>query len=56
MRIGPRNAEAVKKMLELYRIPLVAEDTGENFGRTIELECATGILVVRSVHQGVKRI
>lgn len=56
MRIGPRNVEAVKRILESLRIPLAAEDTGRNYGRTIELHCATGILVVRSVQQGVKEL
>lgn len=56
MRIGPRNVEAVKSLLAHYRIPLAAEDTGEHYGRTIELHCATGVLVVRSVQQGVKQL
>jgi chemotaxis protein CheD len=56
MRIGPRNVEAVKRLLADFCIPLVAEDTGEHYGRTIEFHCDTGILVVRSVQQGVKRL
>jgi len=56
MRIGQRNVEAVKRMLHRFRIPLVAEDTGEHYGRTIEFHCDTGLLVVRSVQQGVKRL
>lgn len=56
MRIGPRNVESCKDILQQYRIPLEAEDTGENFGRTIEFYCATGILKVRSVQQGVKEL
>ncbi|MDF2924700.1 MAG: chemotaxis protein CheD [Paenibacillaceae bacterium] len=56
MRIGPRNVEACKDMLAQYRIPLRAEDTGANFGRTIEFNCTTGILTVRSVQHGVKEI
>lgn len=54
MRIGPRNVDSCKEMLEQYKIPLLAEDTGGNFGRTIEIDCLTGILVVRSVQNGVK--
>lgn len=56
MRIGPRNVEAVKQLLIEHQIPLAAEDTGLNFGRTIEFHCATGVLVVRSVQQGVKQL
>ena len=56
MRIGPRNVESCKDILQHYQIPLEAEDTGENFGRTIEFYCASGILRVRSVQQGVKEL
>lgn len=56
MRIGPRNVETVKQLLQFHRIPLAAEDTGLNFGRTIEFHCATGMLCVRSVQQGVKQL
>lgn len=54
MRIGPRNVEACKDMLQRYNIPIKAEDTGGNYGRTIELDCSTGILQVRSVQLGTK--
>ena len=56
MRIGPRNVDACKEMLARYRIPIRAEDTGANFGRTIEFDAATGIFVVRSVQHGVKEM
>ncbi|WP_282941842.1 chemotaxis protein CheD [Paenibacillus sp. RC67] len=56
MRIGPRNVESCKEMLKHYLIPLKAEDTGGNYGRTIEFNCETGTLVIRSVQQGVKEL
>jgi len=56
MRIGPRNVESCKEMLKKYGIPIKAEDTGANFGRTIEFNCESGVLVIRSVQQGVKEI
>lgn len=56
MRIGPRNTEAVKSILFDKAIPIVAEDTGGNYGRTIEFHNDTGLLVIRSVHKGVKEI
>ncbi|MFB9329722.1 chemotaxis protein CheD [Paenibacillus aurantiacus] len=56
MRIGPRNVESCKAALSKFSIPLVAEDTGGNFGRTIEFSSATGILVIRSVQFGAKEI
>lgn len=56
MRIGPRNVESCKDMLKRYSIPLKAEDTGGNYGRTIEFDCVTGTLLIRSVQQGVKEL
>lgn len=56
MRIGPRNVEATKQALSEAGIPLIAEDTGGNFGRTVELDCSTGAFSIRSVQFGVKEI
>jgi chemotaxis protein CheD len=56
MRIGPRNVETCKEILNKLKIPIHAEDTGANFGRTIEFHCSTGMLHIRSVQQGVKEI
>jgi chemotaxis protein CheD len=56
MRIGARNVAAVTRILQEKRIPLLAEDTGENYGRTIELHTDTGILVVRTIGHGRKEI
>jgi chemotaxis protein CheD len=56
MRIGPRNVESCKIKLSELGIPLIAEDTGGNYGRTIELNCETGILFIRSVQKGVKEL
>lgn len=56
MRIGPRNVEAVKAELKKNGIPLVAEDTGGNSGRTIEFDPATAKLNIRTVNRGVSEI
>jgi chemotaxis protein CheD len=56
MRIGPRNVEACKAMLQQANIRIVAEDTGGNCGRTIEMDAGTGILQIRTVNQGVKEV
>ena len=56
MRIGPRNVEAVKVELRKNSIPLVAEDTGGNSGRTIEFDPITSKLNIRTVNQGVSEI
>ncbi|PZE22430.1 chemotaxis protein CheD [Paenibacillus xerothermodurans] len=56
MRIGPRNVESCKSMLKQYSIPLRGEDTGGSYGRTIEFNCETGLLLIRSVQHGVKEL
>lgn len=52
MRIGPRNVEAVKKVLQQYHIPIIAEDVGGSSGRTIEFDPETGKLKIRTVNEG----
>jgi len=56
LRIGPRNVESTKHELGRLAIPVAAEDTGGNYGRTIELDSASGILTIRSVQFGIKEI
>ncbi|MVO99135.1 chemotaxis protein CheD [Paenibacillus lutrae] len=56
MRIGPRNVESCKAMLIRYHIGIKGEDTGGNYGRTIELNCDSGALTIRSVLQGIKEL
>ena len=38
------------------RIPLIAEDTGLNYGRTVELDCETGDFRIKSVGKEIKVI
>ncbi|MCR8845472.1 chemotaxis protein CheD [Paenibacillus sp. SC116] len=56
MRIGPRNVESCKQVLDHLSIPIIGEDTGGNYGRTIEIRCEDGILNIRSVQKGTKDI
>lgn len=56
MRIGERNTEAILEWLEHERIPLVAQDTGGNWGRTVELDTETGEFLVRTIAHGEKRL
>lgn len=48
-QIGNRNVDAVKEALKKENIPIVAEATGGNQGRTIQFDAETGNLRVRSV-------
>lgn len=54
--IGLRNAEAVRAALKSLGIPLVAEDAGGTYGRTIQLFVGTGQLLVSTVGRGEKEL
>ena len=56
MTVGDRNAEAVRKVLGELKIPILASDTGLNFGRTVEFYPETGNFVIKAVGKGVKTI
>ncbi len=56
MRIGARNVTATKEILKSLNIPIIAEDTGGNYGRTIELYSETGILLIKTIGYGMKQI
>lgn len=47
--IGRQNIEAVKQALKEAGIPLAAEDTGRNYGRTILFSGEDGSLEIRTV-------
>lgn len=50
--IGKRNSEAVKKTLKDMGIPIIAEDTGGDKGRTMILEASTGKVTLKIVGKG----
>ncbi len=54
--IGARNTEAAKLKLKQLGVRLVAEDTGLNYGRTVELHCDTGEFYIKSVGKPLKII
>ncbi len=56
MKIGARNVQATKETLGKLSIPIMAEDTGGNYGRTIELYSENGALLVKTIGYGVKTI
>ena len=49
VQIGARNAEASISKLKELKIPIVAQDTGENYGRTVIFYPETGDYVIRAV-------
>lgn len=56
MQIGERNVEAVKKALKELGIPLVAEDTGGDHGRTMRFRVSDGKVTVSSIRHGIKEL
>ena len=54
--IGERNVAAARDALERSGIPLVAEDTGGDYGRSLEFNTTTGIIMVRALQQPIKQI
>ena len=56
LRVGQRNVEAVKAKLGSLGIRILAEDTGLNFGRTVEFYPETGDFVIKAVGKEVRTI
>ncbi len=56
INVGTKNVIAVKKILGELRIPILAEDTGKNYGRTIEFYPETGDLIIKAVGKPLKTI
>ena len=56
MRVGDRNVEAVKNVLAKEGIRIIEQDTGLNYGRTVEFDSANGDYVIKSVGKPVKVI
>lgn len=49
LRVGDRNVQAVRKKLEELKIPVIAADTGENYGRTVIFYPETGDYLIRAI-------
>ena len=52
--IGDRNITSVKNTLQSLRIPIVAEDTGLNYGRTVYFDLDTGTMKVQSLSRSIR--
>ena len=50
--IGQRNVTAVKAVLQRLRIPIIADDTGADFGRSVFFGADTGSMRVKSAAKG----
>jgi chemotaxis protein CheD len=52
--VGGRNVLAARAALAVARIPVVGEDTGGDYGRTVSLDVADGRVTVRSMAKGTR--
>ncbi len=53
---GERNVIATKEKLRDLNIRIISEDTGGNYGRTIEVDAEDGSLLVKTIGHGEKII
>lgn len=53
VRVGENNIEATKVKLKEMNIPILAADTGKNYGRTVIFYPETGDFVIRAVGKEV---
>ncbi|MBR1771009.1 MAG: chemotaxis protein CheD [Lachnospiraceae bacterium] len=56
VQVGLRNAEACIKKLKEFGIPVLAQDTGANYGRTVVFFPETGDYIIRAVGKPEKTI
>ncbi|MDY6865427.1 MAG: chemotaxis protein CheD [Halobacteriota archaeon] len=55
-KIGDLNVAAVKQKLEEVNIKIIAEDTGDDYGRTVELHSTNGKVLVKTAMRGIKEL
>lgn len=56
MNVGLRNAEAVRMELKRLKIPIISEDCGGNYGRTIRFFSENAELEIKTIGHGLKKI
>lgn len=56
MRVGQRNAQAAKEVLASLGIPIIGEDTGGSYGRTVSIDLSNGVYKVKTIDKGEKEI
>ena len=55
-KVGDRNVEATVNKLQSLKIPILASDTGKNYGRTIIFSPDTGLLQIKAVGKEISYI
>ena len=56
LRVGDRNVEAVRNKLGELKIPVLAADTGENYGRTVVFYPETGDYLIKAIGKEARTI
>lgn len=56
VRVGDRNVEATLQKLKEMRIPILSQDTGLNYGRTVEFYPENGDFIIKSVGKQLRTI
>jgi chemotaxis protein CheD len=56
INMGQRNIDATRTALERLGIPVVAEDVGGEYGRSVRVTAATGAMTVRSLVGGDREL
>lgn len=54
--MGERNIQATREALKAAHIPVIAEDTGLGYGRSVYLHLPKGRVEVRSVQHGIREL
>ena len=54
--IGHKNVMIAKETLRSLGIPIKAEDTGGNYGRTVQIDLESGIYRIKTINKGEKEI
>jgi len=52
LNIGERNIQATKIVLSEMKVPIISEDVGKNYGRTVVLDTDTGVYYIKSAIKG----
>lgn len=56
LNIGERNVAKVKEILERLCLPIIAEEVGGNFGRTMILDLENGKVFIRSAGKPIREL
>jgi chemotaxis protein CheD len=56
VNMGERNVAATRRALEAAGIPVVGDDTGGDYGRSVYLDVPSGRVLVRSLRRGDRHL